>query len=523
VPEAVTQDVLWRWTDPPRRGKAVLLVHGFRGDHLDTWRDKGATTSFPELLAQDPALADFDVFVFRYKTSFFSSPRIDNVARQLGDEIRNSLGGYNLVLVAHSMGGLVCMQYILHQLQQQVCPPVLGLLLFGTPTTGVEAIKAARMIFSVAGFKIPGLGLLAKYLSWHRQLADLESASDFLDRLHGEWALRVVNGGSPRAPANGRAWIPVRVVTGNDDWVVSEQAGKGVYGEIDWTPVQYDHRGLVKPASRNDPRYQRAAEFLAQCRSSKPPELLRQLRQFSDEIWGLRDCVLVRNWECELHFHESIGPDSTLLPSPAFGIFEVKRCQYWRVVSERRFVLAMAYGRIAEEEMWKRNPLWVHAIYSDALAEDERGPVSEAIRNNLSDPELAWARFFEGAWIKVAGQDLAQIQRECGDGYAVSTYEVPESLLGSEVVFEFGFKSIRPASLNAFAVKSPYLTLGADIQIVVHGELEFLVATPYFVGGPRPQIQVEEKRKVKIRAADLMLPLSSAQVRWRHTQKGSQP
>ena len=48
------------------------------------------------------------------------------------------------VLVAHSLGGLVCMRYVLSRLARGEPPPVRGLLLYATPTTGTLLVNIAH-------------------------------------------------------------------------------------------------------------------------------------------------------------------------------------------------------------------------------------------------------------------------------------------------------------------------------------------------------------------------------------------
>jgi alpha-beta hydrolase superfamily lysophospholipase len=49
-----------------------------------------------------------------------------------------NLSGFQIVLIAHSMGGLVCMRYILDQLENGEAPAIIGLLLYGTPESALD-------------------------------------------------------------------------------------------------------------------------------------------------------------------------------------------------------------------------------------------------------------------------------------------------------------------------------------------------------------------------------------------------
>src|SRR5258708_37997128 len=65
------------------KDRALVFVHGFLGDAVSTWIGKGAAESFPALLATDPALSDYEIFLFQYVTKDFHPPQIANIADQL--------------------------------------------------------------------------------------------------------------------------------------------------------------------------------------------------------------------------------------------------------------------------------------------------------------------------------------------------------------------------------------------------------------------------------------------------------
>ena len=183
-------------------------------------------------------MADFDVLHFGYNSGLWGGPTVKNIAVALKNQIETHLTDREIVLVAHSMGGLVCMRYILDLLQQERDFRITGLILFGTPTTGTELVQIAELLGVALSFKIPGVGrLLGWWLRKNKQLQQLAAHSDVLQELHDEWILRVANGGDPSLSARGRGFLSVRMVTGNDDWVVKEHSAKGIYGQIDWHPL----------------------------------------------------------------------------------------------------------------------------------------------------------------------------------------------------------------------------------------------------------------------------------------------
>ena len=229
---------------------AVIFVHGFLGDATTTWIADGVSDSFPALLASDPNLSDQDVFTFQYRTRQVSPPAIKNISAQLRFAVEQHVKASRIVLIAHSMGGLVCMDYIIWLLENEEARArtINGLLLFGTPMTGIEWANYAKLALQLGQIKVPGLGLLTRVLTANKQVTALTTGSQQIERLLGGWILRVLSGGNPETRADQRAWFPVRVVSGNDDWVVKESSARGLYADRDWINVDQDHRAMVKPA-----------------------------------------------------------------------------------------------------------------------------------------------------------------------------------------------------------------------------------------------------------------------------------
>lgn len=521
----LTQDLLdgWKRQDQANQ-RAVLFVHGFMGSPEETWKAPAAAKSFPELLLDDSKLNDFDVFRFKYKTSPFSGPNIGNIAQQLETEIEESLAGYELVLLAHSMGGLVCMQYIVNRLARAGSLPIIGLLLFGTPTTGVEWVNIAKIVLAIGGLKAGVLKGLTRLLN--PQFNELGTASDFLNDLHGNWILRVVNGGYTREPANRRAWVPVRVVTGNEDWVVKEYSAKGVYGQIDWNPVQFDHRSLVKPADPKHVCYKRAAEFLARCRSyASAPDVLESLRSMSDWVWSLRETKLIRDWDFEICFlSPTEQPQGSALRLEGFSICEVK-CRYTLLLTEQAFVFGLTLGLDATKSAWNINPAYLHQIYLSAMKPADRESVAKELQKRMA--EGTWGSLLENVRTRIAEagtnawQDLVSRPMDRNEGHLLTSLELPpaaQSLIGKEVTLDLAFRSLRPNALNDFTLQFPWLTAGFKALIVVHGKLEYVVTTSQLFGQAKPIVETEdlgEVHRIRINGdKQLVLPESSVRIEW---------
>ena len=111
----------------------VLLIHGLGGDKT-TWGN------FPELLRADAQIAArFDVAVYPYTTGVFGrGPGIAELARELDTWLGLSQRKRysSIVVLAHSMGGLVAKQLVVDRLQQRREVTVRRILAFASPQLG---------------------------------------------------------------------------------------------------------------------------------------------------------------------------------------------------------------------------------------------------------------------------------------------------------------------------------------------------------------------------------------------------
>src|SRR5260370_4415758 len=119
-----------------RSGKqsAMLFLHGFTGDSDETW------DRFPLLVGSEESLENWDILSLGYNTSFLpgtrgiwsADPELPILAKLFRTQLEIvPLSGYaELVVIAHSMGGLIAQQALVDN--PDLTQRVLHLFLFGT-------------------------------------------------------------------------------------------------------------------------------------------------------------------------------------------------------------------------------------------------------------------------------------------------------------------------------------------------------------------------------------------------------
>lgn len=165
----------------------ILFVHGFTGD-TSTWFNK-QHGSFPELLLEEDKISSqFDVAHFSYYTkllnlfsktsNFFNIAKIlfgtshgklkknisiDEIANLLRTEIRFKLQNYdNIIIIAHSMGGLVAKSCIVQDIQENLPSKIKLFISLAVPHMGADMATYGKLISS--NIQIENLAPLNKFI-----------------------------------------------------------------------------------------------------------------------------------------------------------------------------------------------------------------------------------------------------------------------------------------------------------------------------------------------------------------------
>jgi predicted alpha/beta hydrolase family esterase len=231
----------------------VLFVHGLGGSP-ETWR------SFEELLKADSDLKGriaigtytFPTRLWRLFSTWKSTPMQD-LARGLATEIRTRYHDHRrILLVCHSLGGLIAKRLIIDSVKQSTSSPVREVIFFATPHLGVRLARTA-------GY----------FSAEHRHLKQLGSDSDFIELVNEDWV-------TFRCEAH----VAATYVIGGQDAVVSRHsAGVGQSLNVEVIPDK-GHADIVRPTSSAD------ISFLLVRRA-----ILRLLSDRGDDLAELRRAI----------------------------------------------------------------------------------------------------------------------------------------------------------------------------------------------------------------------------------------
>jgi hypothetical protein len=259
----------------------ILFVHGFCGGD-DTWRN-GAAKSFAELLAEDEDIAkNYDIANYSYytkllnlfsKVGWFSTLlqrtfgtshgkltkniSIDEISNLLRTEIRFNLKSYeNIIVIAHSMGGLVTKSAIVKDINDQ-------------------QISRIKLFISLA---VPHLGaepaVFGKLFSSNLQIENLAPLNSFIHQINDTWQktnLRPVT----------------KYFYGVHDIIVSKTSAVPIDKEkSDVISVDEDHTSITKPIDINNTTFIAVRQVVLEFEKNDPGMTNLEMQKLpSDDLY----------------------------------------------------------------------------------------------------------------------------------------------------------------------------------------------------------------------------------------------
>lgn len=220
----------------------VVFVHGLGGERYGrrpTWGH------FPDLLFHD--LPKVDIGLYSYvsllgRIKFWQSVTVEGEARVLAGILRQASTYKRVILIGHSMGGLVCqavVKYLVESGEFPHPPHISGLILMATPQAGSVRVPWFARHFTTDGRALAAHGALVT------QLQSFITTRMVLDE---------------STPGSNRFSLPTWAVWGASDFWVDRMSANLGLPEGRTQTVRGTHTSIVKPATRDDDAFRFVAE-----------------------------------------------------------------------------------------------------------------------------------------------------------------------------------------------------------------------------------------------------------------------
>ena len=215
---------------------AILFVHGLGGSSK-TWSDFSERLD-AEWTEKDNFNLEYDEYyknyynipVFSFIVKSFMGKDINNLSKHLDSVIKTVCEKYeHVILICHSMGGLIARQYIVNKLKKDKnLGKIKALITYATPHLGSYIANYCRVIFH----KPLALLRIKKLL----QVSDLSNNGDYINKLNEDWSMLNINDK-----------IDFIRVIGMEDWIVNTASGEFINDENVHYFANKDHFSIIKP------------------------------------------------------------------------------------------------------------------------------------------------------------------------------------------------------------------------------------------------------------------------------------
>lgn len=261
------------WISRENKNSLILFVHGLKGG-LDSWEHSEGIT-FPTLLIEEEDIKNtYDVACFNYFTTFTQTyakskgilARIlsrtkkkerniptDEIAELLYTEININLSNYErVIIIAHSMGGLIAKNLILKKAEYEEVSNIVGFISLAVPHSGATIANIASLV------------------STNAQLVDLSLLSDATDSLNRRWI-------------NTTKKLPMtRYVYGTYDSYVDKKSALPMDSERKNSfAVNDDHTSICKPENNQATVFVAVKRFISEIGKAEPAQIV--IERFLDE------------------------------------------------------------------------------------------------------------------------------------------------------------------------------------------------------------------------------------------------
>ncbi|KQZ45289.1 ABC-three component system protein [Duganella sp. Root1480D1] len=277
-----------RFLTKSNKNNIVLFVHGLCGGE-ETWKNEDGRC-FQELLLCHADVANhFDIATFDYFTSFFDTPsnvvntigwlkslfkhssnknkknvNVEEISELLRTQIRFKLNEYdNVIIVAHSMGGLISKNCIIKDITDHGHSKIKLLISLAVPHLGSDGATYGKLISS------------------NIQLVDLAPLSELCPRMNEKWIKLSIK-------------PDIKYFYGTYDEVVPKVSAVGVDASPkDVIACDDSHISICKPESEESTSVIAVRKFLSEFRdgsgeSTLDLQKLESEKQFEDEYFVIK-------------------------------------------------------------------------------------------------------------------------------------------------------------------------------------------------------------------------------------------
>jgi pimeloyl-ACP methyl ester carboxylesterase len=455
---------------------AIVFVHGFGGSAKSTWG------GFPDFLASDPRLNEWDIFNLGYNTGlapdilariWTADPSITELSQFLSAQTSSSrMKDYEaLVVVAHSMGGLVAQRAVVDDATLRA--RLTHLFLFGTPSGGLSKASMGRF--------------------WKRQLRDMADDGEFISRLTQDrdqlltdpgFCLFVVAGDKdefvpddsslgpfPTAELGGGCvdgvGVQKRVVAGNHLEIVKPQE-EGT-GRL---PVDIVIEGIVGGAAASGP----ASSARVAVAQGEFQKVIDSWGEHADELDqdALVDLALAYEFRGDKARAMEILETRPELSTDAMGVLAGRYKRRWRMdrrqadgdraleLYTQAYEIADGTGVHAQAYYLGVNVAFMHLVYTKR--QDEMTAMAQAVLNHTGQaPEDMWNLASQGEALLYQGDteaalaaygsaiaknpDPRQLESMYSQAAAIADH-LDDSELSSAIEEAFGRRTMAPTTGN---------------------------------------------------------------------------
>ncbi len=224
----------------------VIFVHGLGGRRFETWQ------KFPEFLQEE--ISCIDVGLYQYATAssrfFRATPNIRDQAQTLAHIIRNEKTYERIILIGHSLGGIMNMgaiEYLLRT-EEGALDRIKALFLMATPQLGSSRVPWLTRVFS-------------------KDARVLYPYNDYLNDIHEAFANHInpfANRTMTKSSQPMRK-LPVFVVTADRDLLVDKLSAGSWIPTSQKNHARGSHTSIVKPERKSSDAYKWVREKISEC------------------------------------------------------------------------------------------------------------------------------------------------------------------------------------------------------------------------------------------------------------------